>query len=308
MAILEKFRGMLAASECVQISMEAPGRINPTTLEEYLHLIERLEERTNTTIRIQKGAQQNKLQYQQENTDEYDSYNARDNRKQQKMRRIAREDGDEDERGGWVMTVSNDSKKKQVKMIYQGQQQQPTNGNGAPYGQIIVCTYCAKVGHAIERCQKRRRDNGEPVEPNWECRICKQRGVHYTLDCPDYRPRPQWNGGNQNGNGQQMNQNHNQQPQQQQPPQQTQQQPQGRNEGQQAYHQNGGQGVATGSQTQNGMGRTGGVGCYECGGPHLARDCQQKRVATNNRGNYRPSNSGGYQPASAPTQGNYRRP
>jgi hypothetical protein len=47
LAMLEKFRGMLSASENVQISLEDPDRIIPNNLDDYLAMIERLEERTN---------------------------------------------------------------------------------------------------------------------------------------------------------------------------------------------------------------------------------------------------------------------
>jgi hypothetical protein len=70
LAMLEKFRGMLFASENVQISLEDPDRIIPNNLDDYLAMIERLEERTNATIRIQKGAPQDKLQYHQESLDD----------------------------------------------------------------------------------------------------------------------------------------------------------------------------------------------------------------------------------------------
>jgi hypothetical protein len=54
-------------------------------------MIERLEERTNATIRIQKGAPQDKLQYHQESLNKYSSYNSKEDKKAlQRMRMILR--------------------------------------------------------------------------------------------------------------------------------------------------------------------------------------------------------------------------
>jgi hypothetical protein len=50
--ILEKFRNCLSSTECIQINMEAPNRVEPTNLNDYLELIDQLEGRTNTVVQI----------------------------------------------------------------------------------------------------------------------------------------------------------------------------------------------------------------------------------------------------------------
>ncbi len=314
LVMLEKFRGMRSASENVQISLEDPDRIIPNNLDDYLAMIERLEERTNATIRIQKGAPQDKLQYHQESLDEYSSHNSKmDKKALHKMRMIIRgKDEDDQQEGGWSLTDIA-PKEGKIRAVYQGQPQQ----NGF-YGQSPQCTYCARFGHTIEKCQKRRKDNHEPVEPDWECRVCHRRGVHYTQDCHELRVRTSGSNGNK-GNGDNSSNGAKgtmQNLQMQGPRDAYNQAPPTNVRGQPAYQNKAVPNGSSNATQQNtpmnpSTDRAGPQGgCFTCRGPHFRRDCPQKQVAanTNNRGNNRPANSGGYKPAQPANQGNYRRP
>ena len=46
-------------------------------------------------------------------------------------------------------------------------------------------------------CQRKRRDEGLPVDPQWICKHCKGVGLHYTIDCPQ-RPQTRQNPNGQN--------------------------------------------------------------------------------------------------------------
>ncbi len=217
---------------------------------------------------------------------------------------------DEEDDDGWSL-ADDAPRENKIRMVYQGQP--PQNGF---YGPAPQCTYCAKFGHTIERCQKRRRDNHEPVEPDWECRICHRRGVHYTADCPERLNR---SNGDNNGNGGMNNGRMNGAT----PNQQTQgarddynRAPPPNGAGQPAYREgattNGASNTALQSAPTNLPANRAGPrgGCFTCQGPHFERDCPQKRVAANtsNRGGIRPPNDGGYPPVQTTNQGNYRRP
>ncbi len=204
-AILEKFRNCLSSTECIQINMEAPNRVEPTNLNDYLELIDQLEGRTITVVQIQRGATHNRLQYKQDSYDDYDTYPSRE----KKGGKIRMKGGTAQE--GWE--TRDKTRIEKIRIVEQVPNQttmprpaqvpyNPNDPNNHPKpihpntnhaqlprmelmpGEVLICEYCTNKGHSIQDCRIRRRANNEPVEPAWRCRICNQIGQHYTQDCP----------------------------------------------------------------------------------------------------------------------------
>jgi hypothetical protein len=184
-------------------------------------------------------------------------------------------------------------------------------------GEVLICEYCTNKGHAIQDCRIRRRANNEPVEPNWRCRICNQIGQHYTQDCPHRIT----NNNNGNSNGNQTNNAYNEQP-----------RPNGinnPNNNSQGYptmtyhNQNRNNNVMqpirqndnhNGVDPRNNMAEIGlRGGCFRCGGPHLARQCDQAnpvamRPLQSINQNFKNNGYTRTNVRSQPYPGNYRRP